>query len=176
MVIYIDKTIGVHGKKYQFTANELAFFTQLALAHQNGRCMLCGDIISLECIMNRIGGWPRGVYKRVRNHNTQIGVVIASVQTLFVLSYNKHPDAPQFISSKCRLIMMEDAMNLDFNSPCSLIGENLGDCKFYKLLASWYLKKHNLKGIDISFKDEQGGGATTNKVFENCVLANQTPR
>ncbi len=175
MIIYIDKTIGAHGKKHQFTTDELALFAELALAHRNGRCLLCGDIASIECIMNRIGGFQKDVYKRVRNHNAQMGAIMTSVETLIVISYNDHPDAPEFITSKCRLVKMEDAVNLDLGSACSLIGENLDDCRFYRLLASWYLKKNNIKGISISFEDEQGGGATTNKVFENCVLINHTP-
>lgn len=175
MIIYIDKTIGTYGRKHQFTTDELALFSQLAIAHRNGNCFLCGDILSVECIMNHIGGWEKSVYKWVRNHNAQVKSIIGLVETLIVLSYDDTPQSPAFISSKCRLIKIDDAMRVNLYFPCALIGENLDDCEFYKLLAVRYLKEHNIKGINIAFHSSQGGGATTNKAFENSILVNRIP-
>lgn len=175
LVIYIDKSIGAHGQKHPFTEDELVLFSELALAHRNGRCLLCGEIASIECIMKRIGGWQRDLYKRVRNHYTQMRSIITLVETMIVLSYDDQPDVPSFIAHKYILIKMNEASNVNLSTSCVLIGENLDDCKFYKLIASWYTKRQNIKGVSISFCDEQGGGATTNKVFENCVLINHTP-
>ena len=175
MIIYIDRTIGTYGRKHQFSTDELAFFSHLAIAHRNGNCFLCGDILSIECIMNHIGGWEKSVYKWVRNHNTQVKSIIGLVESLIVLSYDNTPQVPSFISSKSRLIKIDDAISFNPNFPCALIGENLDDCKFYKLLAARYLKEHNVKGISIAFHSAQGGGATTNKAFENSVLSNHIP-
>ena len=115
LIIYIDRTIGIYGRKHQFSTDELAFYSQLAIAHRSGNCFLCGDILSIECIMNHIGGWEKSVYKWVRNHNAQVKSIIGLVESLIVLSYDNTPQAPSFISSKSRLIKIDDAIKADRN-------------------------------------------------------------
>ena len=47
-----------------------------------------------------------------------------------------------------------------------LICENLADCDVYTSLAKKYMQKISLRGINLSFRPRNGGGQTTERVFE----------
>lgn len=167
MIIYIDKSIEVHGKSEGFSSDEEMLFNQLAYAHIKGDCFLCGHIDSLDYLNTSVGGSYRTVKKRYSESRT----LMDAVDVLLVISYEDNPDLPEFLREKSRIISVDNAVSSRINEQCRLLGENLNDCAFYKLLAERYLRTYpqKIKDINISFQDELGGGVTTDTVFEKNI-------
>lgn len=175
MVIYIDKTIGQHCKGKRLTEQEEALFSELAVAHRNGYCFLCGDFISIEYLMSNTSGLIKSQYKKVYSHLSELRAIMAEVEQILVISYQDAPLVPQFMVNKARLIKVQDALGFRLGAQCTLLGENLVDCRFYQLIASWYMHSRRIKGVETSFHEEQGGGNTTGDVFKKCFLVDRVP-
>lgn len=167
MIIYIDKSIEKHGKTEGFSTDEEMLFNQLAYAHIKGDCFLCGYIGSLDLLNASVGVSYRTVKKRYSESRT----LMDAVDTLIVISYEENPELPEFLNGKSRIISVDNAVTSRINEQCRLLGENLNDCAFYKLLAERYLRTYpqKIKDINISFQDELGGGVTTDTVFEKNI-------
>ena len=169
LLIYIDKTIESHCKSVGLTNEETLLFAELAVAHQHGHCLLCGELKSIEWLMNNLDGIPRSIYNQIRNRHTLIRSVVDIVETLIVLSYEGIPSLPSFFGNKHRTLKVQDALGYKLNLQCSLVAENLEDCSFYELIAHRFAWSNKLKGLNISFHHELGGGNTINTVFQKCV-------
>ena len=170
MIIYIDRSIGEIGKEKGLNNDERVLFEQLVLSHKKGICLLCGERTSIEWLAVFMGGWCGEIYKRICEESPQIKAIVNAVETLLVLSHTDEPTLPGFIQEKCRVLIVQDATKYNLFLPCSLVGENLNDCAFYKLVAERYCCLQNIKGIDLKFRDELGGGDTMATVFEKCVV------
>ena len=169
LIIYIDKTIGAHGAECGLNEEERILFEQLAIANKYGKCLLCGDLSSLEWLMKELGDWHANFYKKVYDEYTQTKSIILEVETVLVLSYDSAPKLPSFIENKYKLLPIKEAVGYNLNQPCSMVAENLSDCRFYRLIAEKYRYSQNIRGITLAFRDELGGGDTMNTVFEKCV-------
>lgn len=169
MIIYIDRTIAVHGNNMGLNEKERVLFAELAISHQRGNCLLCGDIESIEWLINSIEGISKSIYSNIRNRFPQLKSIVEMVETVLVLSYEKEPVIPDFISGKDRTIYLKDAVEYKLGQQCSLVAENLSDCFFYRLMGKRYIHDCGAKGVSMSFRDEHGGGNTIDTVFEKCV-------
>ena len=169
MIIYIDKSIGIYWEHSGFNESENLFFSELAIAHQKGACFLCGDLSSIETMIKAFEGFEKSIFNQIRNKHSEMKSIIEKVESLIVLSCDSNPNVPVFIEGKYRLINLNETANYNFDNQCTLIGENLNDCKFYKLLAERYLHSQGLKGIKLSLHNELGGGNTIDTVFKKCV-------
>lgn len=169
MIIYIDKSIGESGSKNGLNDDEKVLFEQLVLAHKKGICLLCGERTSLEWLAGFMGGLCGEIYKRIGQDAPQTKAIVSVVETLLVLSHMEYPQLPGFIQEKCRVLTVQNATKYNLYLPCTLIGENLLDCTFYKLVAERYCCINNIRGIGLTFHDELGGGDTMATVFEKCV-------
>ena len=169
MIIYIDRTIGVHGAEHGLTDDERVLFEQLAIANKYGKCLLCGDLSSIEWLMKGLEDWHANFYRKVYSEYSQAKSIILEVETLLVLSYSDAPVLPDFVQEKYRLLTVGEAVNYGLSQPCSMVAENLSDCAFYKLIADKYRYSKGIKGIQLAFRDELGGGDTLNTVFEKCI-------
>ncbi len=173
MVIYLDKSIGEHLEKFGFDENESRLFVELATAHQRGNCLLTGDLNSLEILTNNLGGFPSDIYRKVHEHFPEMRSIINEVEFLFVISYLAIPTLPDFIVKKSKILKVSDAINFKINDKCTFLCENLNDNKFYRLMAEKYFNSRKVKGVELAFHDEMGGGNTINTVFEKCVLKDE---
>lgn len=170
MVIYIDKTIGQYIEQNGMNDEERNLFNDLASSHSRGRCLLCGDLSSLEKVTDLLlDESPKATYSKIKSQHFQTRSIIEQVKNFLVISCCENADVPDFFKDKYKLLNISDAIKCDFSAPCTLVGENFDDCKFYKLLAERYLYSRKLKGVSFSFHNELGGGNTINKVFEKCV-------
>lgn len=171
MIIYIDKSVGDHGRKEGLSEDEKLLFTELVIGHQRGNCLLCGDLTSIEWLMRSLGGVQGSLYRKVHSKHAETRAILDSVETLLVISFDEQPNIPAFIKDKARLFTVPQAINYHLNEKSILLGENLNDCKFYELLAERYLYSYpkKIKGTSLSFHHEPGGGVLTNTVFEKCV-------
>lgn len=169
MIIYIDSSIGESGKINGLNNDERLLFEQLVLAHKKGICLLCGDRASIEWLAEFMGDWCGHIYQRIGEDSPQVKAIVSAVETLLVLSHTDDPKLPGFIQEKCRVLTVQDATKYSLYLPCSLVGENLNDCAFYKLVAERYCYLNKIKGIGLKFRDELGGGDTMATVFEKCV-------
>lgn len=175
MIIYIDRTIGEHCKKYGLTQEEELFFDQLATAHQHGECLLCGDIYALDLLRQRLSGPHARLYQNVYSRYSEIKSIIGYVEFVLVITKAQNPVIPKFIEGKQRIIPLDEALKLNISSKCYLVGENLNDCLFYTIIAKRYLHKLPIRNIQINFCNENGGGDTTNLVFKKCVIDDNRP-
>lgn len=174
MIIYLDRTIGEYCSTNTLKENEIALFSDLAYAHRKGYCLLCGDLTSTEILMAILPETSKSTYKKVYSHFYKIRSIIEKVETLIVISYSDIPDVPDFMNGKCRLLKVDNAITFNLNEKCTLVAEHLDDCKFYALLAQRYMVDQQVRGVDISFHNELGGGNTINKVFEKCILQDKS--
>lgn len=173
MVIYLDKSIGEHFESCGFDENESRLFVELAVAHQRGNCLLSGDLNSLEILTNNLGGFPSDIYCKIQEHFPEMRSIINEVEFLFVISYLDIPTLPDFIVEKSKILKVTDAINFKINDKCTFLCENLNDNKFYRLMAEKYFCSREIRGIELAFHDEMGGGNTINTVFKKCVLEDQ---
>ena len=169
MLIYIDETIGSHCKATGLTNDEKQLFSDLASSHRQGDCLLSGDLSSIECLMNSLGDMQSSVYNHIRNNHSAIRSIVEIVEVVIVLSYNQQPKLPPFFKGKYRTVEVKDALNYRLHLQCSLVAENLEDCSFYELVSKRFMFYNKLKGLNISFRHELGGGDTINTVFKKCV-------
>lgn len=174
MLIYIDKSIAQYGGQQSICENEEVLFSELAIAHQRGNCLLCGDYASVDFLAKKIGGTAGGIYSKINRKWSQTRAIIDQVQTLIVLSYSEAPDVPTFVAGKYYLLKIKDAIKYSISSQCTFVGENLSDCKFYKLIGQKFILSKGISGIQISLHFELGGGDTMYSVFEKCVKEDKT--
>lgn len=171
MIIYIDKSIAEHGT---LTDSEQWMFTELACAHVRGYCYLCGDTKSIDFLKDEVPSYQRVSFAKY----AELGTLFKAVETLVIISYDGASDLPEVIKAKkaqdeknVRVFSVEQAIGYRLNEQCILLGESTNDCKFYQLLGQRY--KHSIKdtirGVDISLKDENGGGDSTHNQLDKCV-------
>ena len=174
MIIYLDKTIFEHAESLNFSEEEYLLFSDLAIAHQRGRCFLCGDLSCLEWFADNLTGLHSSIYKRISHKQAETKAIINIVESILVLSYSTTPLLPSFLDNKARVLSIQNAIDYRLSSECTLIGENLNDCCFYKLIAERYIHSKNIRGVQLSFHEELGGGDTMNTVFKKCVTVDKT--
>lgn len=179
LIIYIDKTIADYCTKNELTTEEKILFNQLAIAHKRGDCFLCGDLSSIEELIKWTDELSSSIYKMIRNKHSEVGSLITLVNRLVILSFSENSVTPDFIPTSCNtyyLIVNQIIKNhLNVYKPCTLIGENLQDCKFYKMMANRYLAINNFHGVSVSCHLEHGGGNTTDSIYNKCVVEDKVP-
>lgn len=169
MLIYIDKTIEDYGKKNGLTEEERILFSELAVAHRYGHCLLCGDLKSVEWLIEILEGDQRAIYMQIRSRHSELRSIADAVETVLVLSYEDGTLIPSFLERKCRVMSVRKALGYNLNLRCSLIAENLDDCSFYELVAERYVYESGIRGVGVAVRHELGGGDTINTVFRKCV-------
>lgn len=175
MLIYIDKTIEVHGKVSGLTDDEKILFSDLAVAHQHGYCMLCGDLKSVEWLSKNLEGIHSSIFTKIRNKHTQMRAIMDVIETILVLSYDGQPTVPSFFEGKYKVMLINDALTYKLHLQCSMVAENLDDCHFYELIAQRFMHDTRIKGLHLSYRHELGGGNTINTVFHKCVEVDRVP-
>lgn len=174
MVFYIDRSIHNTLLMRELSEDEEVFFANLANKHRVGNCYLCGDIDSLETLSHRLGNPSGNIYRQIINHYSESGTVINTVGTVIVLSFEEsiHQDKlPSILQTedKVNFVPISAAQNWSQDHLCCLLGENLNDCDFYESIATYYCSKHGIKGLQIRFHHENGGGNTICHVLKKCV-------
>ncbi|MBR3239563.1 MAG: hypothetical protein IKF99_14130 [Oscillospiraceae bacterium] len=174
MLIYIDHSIGVVLSQRKATVAETVFFSSLANMFCRGECYLCGSINSLDVLGDQLGALGNNVINTVKAHFAEAGSVINAVNTAIVLMYQEVFNE-NMLSETIRLcpnkhfVSVSTALSWSLHKKCCLIAENLEDCKFYELMASYYCLSHGIQGLRICLHHENGGGNTTDKVLSKCV-------
>lgn len=159
--------------------NEICFFIDMASAYRTGRCYLCGDIESLKFLIDNFNYPTNNIYSTILAHHSESRVVMETVKNIFVLTMDIDrcfDTLPAVLRKnlKLQIIHLEHALKWKLNLECSLLAENLEDCEFLTLL-SRQRYFHILKGIDIKFHYENGGGTTIADVFQKCVIQDKVP-
>lgn len=170
LIIYIDKTIGKSFKQRQLTDEEATFFCKIAQAHKDGKCIICGDIDSIDALIVSLSAPYNQIYRIVRGQYIENRALFDLVDTVVVLTVDiSAPEMPSYIAPKSVVISMDTAEEIDVNSGCHLVCENIDDCTFFEDLARCYLKRKSLHSIQLYSSRENGGGNTTADVFKKCI-------
>lgn len=173
MIIYIDKTIGEHLKTEQLTEDEQALFLELAMSRRNGKNILLGDRESLSMLVEQVEGLPGRIFDKILGRATEDRSIIEKVDQVVVLSYEKTPKAPDFVTQRALPVNIAQAIGFDLASQCCLVGENYGDCKFYIGMGYRYCEEQRIGNPRIVFGNVLGGGDTTDEALEECVTADK---
>ncbi len=180
-MFYIDKSVKDELSIREMTESELLFFSDMASAYQHGYCYLCGDIESLDYLSEHLGKPFNSIYNLVKNRYAENGEVIRIVSKVCVLTFQEELSLnmlPEILQKKDKSIFISIQLvitqNIKLNRPCSLIGENLTDCKFYKIVAKHYFYKHNIEKLNLNFHLENGGGDPTCEVLKKVIESDKT--
>lgn len=171
MLIYIDKTVGEHISESALSADEVAFFTTLALKNREGQHIIRGDSGSLTALSKyeRLGEAAGAIYSLSEQKRLDTISLVNAVQRLIALTYGKCVDAPNYISAKAIPLHINDAMQYRLSDPCCLVVENLDDCAFFSCIGARYRMDNRIRGITFSFQNDTGGGDTTHKTLKERV-------
>lgn len=174
MVFYIDYSIHDVLNTRKLSEEEAIFFADLSNMYRKGACYLCGNINSLDILSQQLGNPSDNIYRSVKKCYAESGAVMRAVQTIIVLTFLESPsidDLPEIlqVQNKAIFIPISVAQKWSPNKKCCLLAENLNDCTFYERIAAYYCLKHGIKGIQICFHHENGGGNTICDVLRKCV-------
>jgi len=179
VVYFFDKTMCQIFSQRDMSESEICFFVDMASAHRLGQCYLCGDIESLKFFTKNLNYPTKNIYGTILAHHAESRSVMEKVNTVFILTMdidNCFNTLPAILrkKGKSQIIYLEHAMKWKLSFECCLLAENLEDCEFLTLISR---QKYNslLKGIDIKFHCENGGGTTTADVFRKCVVQDKIP-
>lgn len=178
MVYYIDHTIHDALSARDLTEDEEVFFANLANQYHLGHCYLCGDVQSLAALSAKLGTPSHKIYRQVAACYAESGAVMNLVRIVVVLSFSgsiaqvKLPSVLQADGKVC-FVPVAQAEHWSQNHHCCLLGENLNDCKLYEYIAAYYCQHQRIKGLQVAFHHENGGGNTINRVLSKCVREDQ---
>lgn len=175
MIIYIDNSIAEHLENNALCEKQRDFFIQLALSHQYGRCILCGDIFSIEALSSCLPNVGGEIYKKIANHFIETRQIIDKVDCVLVLSFLNKSTLPDFLDGKSKIVKLDDAADFSLQGKCCLLSESTYDCDFYILLGQRYCHQQKMRGVDIALHQELGGGGATGTVLKKCICDDKTP-
>lgn len=174
MVFYVDHSIHNTLLTRALSEDEEVFFANLANKYRAGNCYLCGDIDSIEALSRQLGNPSGNIYRQIMNHYSESGNVINAVETVVVLSFEdgfQQDKLPSILQTedKVYFVHISIAKNWSQEYQSCLLGENLIDCAFYENIATHYCINHGIKGLQVRFHQENGGGNTICQVLNKCV-------
>lgn len=178
MLFYIDKTIAEAIEENRFAETHAMLFSEVALSSKLGHCFLCGHIDSITKLALHLGKPISDIYKRIIDKYAEFGGYLGAIKKVFVLSFafrdNAETELPDSIREKSTIIAVDDAIHWKLGM-CSLLCEQLSDCRYYKIIGNSYLERHDIKGIGLHFMPDNGGGSTIGELLENRVRDELVP-
>lgn len=180
MLYYIDKATDNFIKKEELSESEAAFFTQLAIAHQKGQCILCGYLDTITFLGNKLGPPASGIYKSILGRYAEQKSLIETVGYIVVISFcddgREISQLPEVITAREHIIIPVDkAIKLKIDRECALVAENLTDCDFYEIIGKYYCREKNIRGIKVCLNHIHGGGDTLADVYRKSVCDDHIP-
>lgn len=178
MVFYIDQTISAHAEKIGFTQEQLFLFSELVTAFWKGHCIVTGNANSIKTLATCLGAPANGIFATTYDLHSQQGAILSKIPQIFVLTTDESLSEtviPPYVREKSVFINLADAVFWNLHDGCSLVGENLDDCIFYRVLGKKFCEKNGIHGIDLHFSFDPGGGNPTHKIFTNCVTEKKVP-
>lgn len=174
MVFYIDHSIHDVLNSRELFEDEAIFFANLANMYRMGTCYLCGNINSLDTLSQQLGNPSGNIYQSIKKSYSESGAVMEVVHTVMVLTFQEYPSPDNLptilqVQNKAIYIPISVAQKWSLSKKCCLLAENLSDCTFYERVATYYCIKHRIRGIQVCFHHENGGGNTTCNVLRKCV-------
>ncbi len=180
MVIFIDESIYERLKNLELKEDENIFFSNLAFAHRQGKCYLCGNIMSIEYLSQALEGPAAGIYRQIMSRHSESGEILNLVEKVLVLAFTGDVSQRNFpsalmVDGKPMITPVETAMQWNLDRPCCLLGEDLSDCNFYKSMGEYFLKKRLITSLHIAVHSESGGGSSLGDGLKKCVSEDLTP-
>ena len=188
MFFFLDHTVAKMWKGRK-SPDEQAFFTKLAFARREEKCLLHGDRDSLDALAAdpALGALAQDIYRSLSEKNNDRAFV-KKISPIFALTYQADCFSEEYQNEffqgalarfkedkdKFRFIpipeLLKQRWKLD-DAPI-LLGESYWDCKFYNLIAKWYLREHNINGIGLGEAYERfrnGGGSSVENVLAEII-------
>ena len=88
LVYYIDRTIHDVFSAREMTMEEKLLFSDLATMYHRGKCVLLGNLQSIELLIDTLGDPSKSIYSMVRSHYVGQRSVIESVKKIFIITIN----------------------------------------------------------------------------------------
>lgn len=161
----------------EFSSDEWSAVDLLARCHGEGKHLL---IVSrnlaqrLASSRQHLSPYSASIYDRIYQKSATNKFPISTHIKHLILV---HKDASKVTKSSPDPRVIDIPLNrfrdTEKIQPAYLLCENLADCNAYISLARKYMQKISLRGVDLSFRQCNGGGQTTEHVFKT-KLAEKT--
>lgn len=172
MIIYLEKSIASQMTGPHAESNIL-FIDQLLMADYRSNHAVFIDSKLTPIIKDQVSSNLKNWLLHIDSQTTMLAALVPYVDRVFVVTDGHHDiqALPTCLREKAVFVSLTDFQRRDF-TPTVLLGENLDDCEFYKLLALYYEKKHKIAGFWCHCETENGGGSTTYQAYTNTVSNN----
>lgn len=172
MIIYLEKSIASQMTGPHAESNIL-FIDQLLMADYRSDHAVFIDSKLTPIIKDQVSSNLKKWLLHIDSQTTMLAALVPYVDRVFVVTdgHNDIQALPICLREKAVFVSLTDFQKRDFTSTV-LLGENLDDCEFYKLLALYYEKKHKIAGFWCHCETENGGGSTTHQAYTNTVSNN----
>ena len=172
MIIYLDKSIASQMVGPQ-AESKILFIDQLLMADYLSNHAVFIDSKLTSIIKDQVSSNLKNWLLHIDSQTTKLAALVSYVDKVFVVTDGHHDIEvlPTCLREKAQFVSLTDLQKKNF-SPTVLLGENLDDCEFYKLLALYYEKKHKIAGFWCHCETENGGGSTTYQAYKNAVSNN----
>ena len=179
MLIYIDNTIADYLKDNRFSEQQVLLFSSLAIAYRRGKCIIAGNLQSLNALIISFGSPIDGIFRTIRAKYSENGSFAQWAAMAYIITCQEicgtSSKLPAGLEDKARYLSIEEAQSINWSLGSCLLAENLSDCEFYESIGKYYTKKHKIKNTHICFHREQGGGSDISSVLEKCVTEDAIP-
>ena len=81
MLIYIDNTIADYLKDNRFSEQQVLLFSSLAIAYRRGKCIIAGNLQSLNALIISFGSPIDGIFRTIRAKYSENGSVSPTPRT-----------------------------------------------------------------------------------------------
>lgn len=172
MLYYIDESC-VEVLK-QNNENCIAFLEQLALDRRKGKNLVVASRAVLKELSEatQFSSPIRTIYRLLRNRASEFKIIMSKMNR-----YCRVVAGP--ISSRIvveggqeitYISVIEDAKK-DFTDLSVILAENAEDIRLYKRIGQYYLRKEQIRQMQISFDERAGGGDTTYMILKPIIEA-----
>lgn len=132
--------------------NENSHFIKIKPIHYAKLCEKKLSINSKEILLN------------MASHYTTKTSVVKKIASKLIVTEN------EFIKENGIFKIPFDKLDDYHLSSNHILGENLIDCKIYCELTNLYIKNKNFGGVKLNLEEENGGGSTIGKIYEDLCL------
>ncbi len=170
MLYYIDKSCVELLNKGDLEAAE--FMEQLIIHRRKCKNLIVADRNVLEDLSRseKLSTFAREFYRILANRSSEFRLILSESKKYYkvVSSYQ----GEKVIESDGQVIIylsIKEGNGTDFTDRSIFLAESTEDIDFYKLIGKYYLKKHHISHMDLSFEEMIGGGNTTGTRLERII-------
>lgn len=174
MVIYLDRSLSnVLTGDLEASERDWFLFSDLLSADYNADHSIFIDAqLTADILSHSPDPRQRRWLMHIDSRTTMLASLAAYVDHVLVLASGDLQSLrlPSCIDTK-KVVVDWTVFERSMLSKSILLGENLDDCKFYSIIAKYYLSRNRINGYECACEHNGGGGNTTSLTYKNHVLS-----